>query len=266
MSLEKNKRRKLLRTIEDIRESKVIVYISHTPLDDEILVPLYGQLLKIGKTPKIDLILSSYGGAVDTPYKLVNLVREFCDQFGVIVPFAAKSAATMVAMGADEIIMGPISELGPIDPLVKHPLYPDIWIPVQAIRYCLSYIQRSIAESTEPDLTAVVLSPIINKLDPWIIGDYEKAIKASKQYAERLLAQYMFRDHPEQSQAVTKAMVEGYFSHGYPISRKEASEQLGLKVVDATGKLWDTIWELYSIYLDIMHDQEYNSIIDLAKN
>ena len=84
-------------------------------MDDYVLVPLYKQLCSIGKTERIDLFLNSYGGAVDTPYKIVNLIREFCDNFSVIIPFVAKSAATMVAIGADEIVMGPISELGPID-------------------------------------------------------------------------------------------------------------------------------------------------------
>src|SRR5690554_2927110 len=99
-----------LERLEEMRGSKVLVYFSYTPLDDSILLPLYHQLKKIGKGEKIDLILHSYGGAVDTPYKMVMLIREFCEQFRVIVPHAAKSAASMVALGADEVVMGPFSE------------------------------------------------------------------------------------------------------------------------------------------------------------
>lgn len=36
----------------------------------------------------------------DTPYKVVMLIREFCDEFAVIVPFVAKSAASMLVLGA----------------------------------------------------------------------------------------------------------------------------------------------------------------------
>jgi hypothetical protein len=259
---DKNRRIKLLKELENMRGSKVLVYFSYTPLDDNILMPLYSQLVSIGKTEKIDLFLHSYGGAVDTPYKVVTLIREFCNRFGVIVPFAAKSAASMVAIGADEIVMGPVSELGPIDPLVKHPLYKELWIPVQAIRYCFEYIQRTIQENPEPDTAALVLSPILNKLDPWIIGDYEKAIKASKQYAQQLLASYMFKDHPERIPEVTKALVEGYFSHGYPIGRREAKEELGLNIIEADGDLWKVIWELYSSYDEIMDERSFNSIFD----
>lgn len=261
----RSKRTKLLRDLEVLRGSKVLVYFSYTPLDDNILLPLYSQLVNIGKTERIDLFLHSYGGAVDTPYKVVTLIREFCDHFGVIVPFVAKSAASMIAIGADEIVMGPVSELGPIDPLVKHPLYKELWIPVQAIRYCLEFIQRSVQANPEPDTAALVLSPIINKLDPWIVGDYEQAIKASKQYAYQLLSSFMFKDKPEKIEGVTKALVEGYFSHGYPIGRREAKEELGLNIVEATGELWNIIWELYNAYGEIMEEGGYNSVVDLGK-
>ena len=168
----------LIERLEQLRESKVLVYFSYTPLDDTILIPLYNQLKEIGHTKKIDLILHSYGGAIDTPYKVVTLIREFCEEFAVIVPFVAKSAASMLVLGADEVVMGPISELGPIDALVKHPIYKDILIPVQSVWHCLDYLQRSISNSSEPEITEALVIPLLNKLDPWLIGDYEKTIKA----------------------------------------------------------------------------------------
>ncbi len=243
-----------LERLEEIRGSKVLVYFSYTPLDDSILLPLYHQLKKIGEAQKIDLILHSYGGAVDTPYKMVMLIREFCEEFRVIVPFAAKSAASMVALGADEVVMGPFSELGPIDPLIKHPQYKDLWVPVQAIRYCIDYLQRSIESSPNPELATDVITPILNKLDPWLIGDYEKALKASRQYAEALLSRYMLKENPEQVSIVTQALTERYYSHGYPIGRLEAKE-LGLRVLEADGELWDVVWNLYCGYEELLNSE-----------
>ncbi|TGE34462.1 peptidase [Desulfosporosinus sp. Sb-LF] len=241
--------------LEHLRASKVLVYFSHTPLDDTILVPLYKQLKEIGHTRKIDLFLLSYGGAVDTPYKVVKLIREFCKEFAVIVPFVAKSAASMLALGADEIVMGPISELGPIDPLVKHPIYKDVWIPVQAVWHCLDYLQRLMIDSPDPDMAAFIVTPLLNKLDPWLIGDYEKTLKASRQYAEMLLSCYMLKDDPERVESVAQALIEGYYSHGYPIGRREAKE-LGLRVTEAQDELWDVIWELYLGYDEIFKDRD----------
>lgn len=248
--MDAEKRFQYLERLEELRGSKVLAYISYTPLDDSILVPLYKQLKALGHTPKIDLLLHSYGGAVDTPYKLVMLIREFCEEFSVIVPLAAKSAASMIVLGADEVVMGPVSELGPIDPLVKHPLYKDLWVPVQAIRYCLEYLQRTITNSPDPELATFIINPVLNKLDPWLIGDYEKSLKASHQYAEALLSRYMLKESPAKVSGVTHALTEGYFSHGYPIGRREAKE-LGLKVTDADGELWDVIWSLYLGYEEL---------------
>ncbi|HBP63155.1 MAG TPA: peptidase [Desulfosporosinus sp.] len=245
----------LIERLEQLRKSKVIVYFSYTPLDDSILIPLYRQLKEIGHTKKIDLILHSYGGAVDTPYKVVTLIREFCEEFAVIVPFVAKSAASMLVLGSDEVVMGPISELGPIDPLVKHPVYKDTLVPVQAVWHCLDYLQRSIVNSSDPEVTSLLVSPLLDKLDPLLIGDYEKTIKASRQYAERLLSRYMLKDDPERVLKVTWALTEGYFSHGYPIGRREAKD-LGLKVTEAQGELWDVIWDLYLAYEELFNEKE----------
>ncbi len=58
-------RMSLLKSLESYRDSRIISYISYTPMDDYVLVPLYKQLCKIGKTERIDLFLNSYGGVVD---------------------------------------------------------------------------------------------------------------------------------------------------------------------------------------------------------
>jgi len=262
LKITNKKRLSLLKSIEKMRDSRLISYISYSPIDDYVLVPLYKQLCSIGKTERIDLFLNSYGGAVDTPYKIVNLIREFCDKFSVIIPFVAKSAATMVAIGSDEIVMGPISELGPIDPLVRHPLYNDLWVPVQSIRLCIDFMEEKLAQSKDSKITASVLYPISNKLDPWILGDYEKSIKASYQYAEALLENNMFKENKDKVKLVTKTMTEKYFSHGYCINRKEALNDLGLNIVYADGDMWHLIWALYLAYDDYMQGKNYSSVME----
>lgn len=264
IKISNKKRLSLLRSIEKSRDSRVISYISYSPMDDYVLIPLYKQLCSIGKTKRIDLFLHSYGGSVDIPYKIVNLIREFCDEFTVIIPFVAKSAATMIAIGADGIIMGPTSELGPIDPLVKHPKYEDMWVPVQSIRLCIEFMEEKMANSSNLEVTKSLLCPIIDKLDPWIIGDYEKSIKASYQYAETLLEKNMFKNNREKAKSITKIMTEKYFSHGYCINRKEAEEELGLNVVKAEGALWDVIWALYLAYDDYMQNKDYSFIMEIT--
>jgi ATP-dependent protease ClpP protease subunit len=67
---------------------------------------------------ELDLIITSPGGAAQAAEQIVEYLRT---QFGYIrcfVPMQAKSAATMIALGCDEVVVGNHSELGPIDPQI----------------------------------------------------------------------------------------------------------------------------------------------------
>ena len=117
----------LIQNIEGLRGgSRVITYITSDrpgPVGARVapdVIPLFSkQLHEIapnGKVPKIDLFLYSAGGDTMVPWRLVSMIRERCEQFSVLVPYKAHSAATMIALGADEIMMSDLSELSPIDP------------------------------------------------------------------------------------------------------------------------------------------------------
>jgi ClpP class serine protease len=72
-----------------------------------------------GKDRDVVLILLSSGGDADAAYQISKLCKSFAhDKFIAVVPRHAKSAATLIAIGADEIHMGPLGQLGPIDPQI----------------------------------------------------------------------------------------------------------------------------------------------------
>ena len=128
----KKERLKLIERIEKARGSRVITYITSTRRNLEshmaMDVPrkIFEHLRPIGakKTPKIDLFLHSNGGDGTVPWRLVTLIREYADKFSVLVPYKAFSAATLTALGADEIIMGPMGMLGPTDANINGPFNP----------------------------------------------------------------------------------------------------------------------------------------------
>ena len=109
--------------IEEKRNSRVITYITSDrpgPLNARIagdIIPIIGQQLrKIGKVENIDLFIFSQGGDTMVPWRLVSMIREYCDKFSVLIPYKAHSSATMISLGADEIVMTDLSEISPIDP------------------------------------------------------------------------------------------------------------------------------------------------------
>jgi len=125
----------LLKNIEGVRGSRVITYVTNDrpgPANGRVaadVIPLFSKQLREiapnGKVPKIDLFLYSTGGDTMVPWRLVSMIREHCDQFSVLVPYKAHSAATMIALGADEIVMSDLSELSPIDPSTANFFNPE---------------------------------------------------------------------------------------------------------------------------------------------
>ncbi len=116
-------KKQLIQQIEQARNSRVITYITNDrqgPVNARVamdIIPIISrQLRQIGKTDKIDLLIYSAGGDTMVPWRLVSMIREYCGKFSVLVPYKAHSAATMIALGADEIVMSDLSELSPIDP------------------------------------------------------------------------------------------------------------------------------------------------------
>jgi hypothetical protein len=243
-------RKEYISKIQQKRDSRVLVYYSHGLLDfDE--VDMFNELFfGINKVPRLDLYLFSNGGIIDAAYKIVRLCREHCtEDFGVIIPYRAKSAATLIALGADEVIMGPVSELGPIDPMVqtKDLMGRDVLIPAQSVKKGIEYIESRIEQDPE---RAILFAPLVEKIDLAMIGAYDLAMESSVQYVEELLRE---NRHPEaRKNASEKAMklTTQYFSHGFVIDRKVAKDELGLKVLfsEEDEELWEYIWNLHKIY------------------
>src|SRR5690349_379175 len=70
---------------------------------------------------EIEIWLDSPGGDAHAAYKLWLDLRSRCRRLVVVIPDLAKSAATLLALGADEIVMAPAAELGPLDVQISHP-------------------------------------------------------------------------------------------------------------------------------------------------
>lgn len=135
--MNRDQRLDIIGQIETKRNSRIVVYITgdRPNLSSKIATdafPLFHKhLTNIGIQDKIDLFIYSTGGITMAGYALVNLFREFCSNFSVIIPFKALSTATLIALGANEIIMTKMGQLSPIDPSVEHPLGPSVPIPGQ---------------------------------------------------------------------------------------------------------------------------------------
>lgn len=245
----KRLRRSVIQSIEQSRDSTVLIYVHDDSMSHRHVPRIYSELLDIGVVDNLDIFLSSPGGDPDAAYKIVKMCRLHCrKKLSVIVPFMAKSAATLLAIGTDEILMGEPSELGPIDPQIYDKATQQ-WGATQSLRDCIDFLEERFDTSKDPKKTAFVLMPILDKMNPFMIGKYERAVKMSKQYAELLLKKGMLlsKSSPE-IDVVVRKLSESYYSHGYAIDSKEAIDELHLNVVGCSSELWANIWVLFTIY------------------
>ncbi len=163
------------------------------------------------------LILHSSGGSIEPAYQIAKLCKAFSrERFVVAVPRQAKSAATLISVGADVIHMGVMSHLGPIDPQLGG--LPALGV-VQALR-TLASLAHEFPRSSE--MFAAYLQRVLTVEQ---IGYCERISESAAQYAERLLATKS--GLPAAAAAVARDLVYEYKDHGFVIDIAEARAHLG---------------------------------------
>jgi hypothetical protein len=220
-------------------------------------INLFVSLLdKIGPTQKISLVLTTNGGATSAAWRLVNLIRTFCEELEIIIPLRALSAGTLVCLGADKLIMSKQAALGPIDPSLRHPLgpsmpqSPEIKVPVsvEAVQGYLDVAMNTLKVSNSADL-ATVLASLSNHVHPLVLGEIYRSRAQIRFLADKLVRNQV--TDPEQIRKIIDFLCADSGSHDYTINRREA-ESHGLKAVKPSHDLYTTMWQIHESYSEEM--------------
>jgi hypothetical protein len=253
----------IIQKIEALRKSRVIAYITsdrNPPVNAQIhpdTIPyFYEQLKGIGKVSKIDLYIYSLGGDIMAPWRLVNLIREYCDKFSVLIPYKAHSAATLIALGADEIVMCPLGELSPIDPSIGTPFnppHPDnpneqkVPIGVEDVFGYINLAKDKMGIKNPSDMVRV-LDKLVERIHPLAIGGIYRSHALIRLLAKNLLSLHMKgKEDGSKADKMADYLAEKLYYHSYLISRAEAP-QLGLKVINPDSDLENLMWDLFVAY------------------
>jgi hypothetical protein len=158
--------------------------------------------------PSIDVIIHSPGGLVEATESVVDQLRRRFSDIRFIVPSFAKSAATMMVMSGNRILMDPDAELGPIDPQM-HTAFGTY--PAQSI---IEQFEEGKNEILKDGKNVPIWGPILANLAPSLIVDCRHAISLSKKLVEEWLCKYMFvRDSGAGPKA--KRIAEFLSNHSY---------------------------------------------------
>ena len=236
-------RRKYLRELHALTGRAVICYetafLEARPMHPDNLTIHLGDIAGFMEAVsniterELDLILHSPGGSAEAAESIVDYLRTRFDHIRVFVPMAAMSAATMLSLAADEIVMGTHSQLGPIDPqfTLQTPEGPRS-APAQAI------IDQFAMAKLECKDTANIPAwlPILRGYGPGLLAQCAHQRELAETLVAGWLKRYMLRDEPN-SEAVSAGVAHWFAefaefkSHGRRVGRDLARQQK-LKVID----------------------------------
>lgn len=263
----------LIEQIEKERQSAVICYVTgdkdkfSTKIGDDVIPILFRHLELIGNKDNIDLLLYTRGGDMVVPIRIVKTIRSFCRKFGILIPYRAHSAGTLIALGADEIVMTKLGELTPVDPITQHPFNPRdpvdqkkvIPISVEDITSYLLLAKDKV--KLQEDKMAEIYDNLTKHsyldprhLHPLALGNVYRAQRMIRMLSERLLGLHM--DTTKESnkktiQRIVNEITSDICIHNYPIYRDEA-KALGLNVAFPSDQLDRMLWNIYEKYAEDM--------------
>ncbi len=191
---------------------------------------------KNNKRKNCSLLLTTYGGDPDAGYRLVRAIKRYYNDFILYVYGSCKSTGTLIALGANQIIMSDYGEFGPLDiQLAKD----DELSNTSGLSYLqsLTSLNEQIFRSFESSflnlkrksgftittktaaeigskLAVGLISPVSAQLDPVKLGEVQRAIKIADAYGRRLC----------EDDSIVSRLIAGYPSHGFVIDFEEASK------------------------------------------
>lgn len=244
---------KLYEQIEKIRGRPLISYVTSSRANDgggqmgaDVIPEFCDQLLRIPTTEKnIDILIVSNGGDPIVSWRIITMLRERFENIGVLVPFAANSAATLLALGADEIIMHPFSNFGPVDPQINvvDENGNRKQFSADYITNYLDFVKNEVG-ITEQEEIGFAFEHLCEKVSALDIGLAKKSTNLTESLGKKLLSMHM--DDKEKAANIASLLTKSFHHHGYSIGPLEAKD-LGLPVVKSSEEMLGLIW---SVWLD----------------
>lgn len=252
-------RQRLIREIQKGAARHVICYIGgkRTKIDRDDILGFRDLLCRIEPGRDVDLVLHSGGGDVDAAEKLISMVRNTVKDgvLRVIVPHYAKSAATLMALGADSIVMSDTSELGPIDPQVPFPDGQGGWMLCSSLSYLEAHRRFTDELRRNPNDPSVRI--MLAKFQPHEVVEIERTEQRTRHLAEGLLKTGMMAGQPVTAPVSSLMNIDRWHTHGHVISA-EAAEAIGLTVIrePPDDPVWVKYWKLYCLQRLVVGDDK----------
>lgn len=219
----------------------IVIIFDNTTMAKADSDPIYRTVTEFQNDKPLLLVILSGGGEPGAAYLIGKLCREFANsKFVAVVPRYAKSAATLLCCAADEIHMGSLSELGPIDPQIKR-------MPALGLKNSIEHIAELVKKS--PEASEMFAKYLNLSVEPVQIGYYERVAESAAQYAERLLGNHVIP--VKRPIEIAVKLVYGYKDHGFVIDKSEAETIFGKGIIKSDTPEYELGNAVYEILKNV---------------
>jgi len=213
------------------------------------VIAIYEVLEKIGGREKVYLFLKSAGGNGQASLRIVSLLRKYFANVQALVPLECASAATMIALGANTIHMGPMAYLTAIDTSLTHDLSP-IDRDNDRVSVSLDELKR-VVRLWQQEKDSQLSNPyktLFEYVHPLVIGAVDRADSLSIMLCKEIMAYHM--KEGDRINQVAETLNGRYPSHSYPILLEEA-RRIGLNVTGMDHEILEALLDLNSLYSEM---------------
>lgn|GEM_PF-388471 len=245
---ERYERQKLVGRYQELTGANLVVFIDQIfPANMTFLEEL---LFDCESGRPLHVLLASPGGDGETAIRIVRSMQSRCTDLTILVPDMAKSAATILCLGADKILMGPGGDLGPVDPQMQ--IGGRALASAKEIVEAVDEAERRVTASPEAyPLFATLLSDV-NML---MVEQARSALARSEALVREALESNRTRtasDVDRLAAALKAPLIDDPASHSAVIS-VDAACRYGLpaEAADPNGEEWQIVWSLWTRYFTL---------------
>jgi hypothetical protein len=265
--------------IETIRSRPLISYVTSTrqnsggQMANDSIPEFLDQLLTIPSDCKsVDLLLVSNGGDPTVAWRIISLLRERFTHVGVLIPQSAFSAATLLALGADEIVMHPCANLGPVDVQIQVERQRPNSTEKEVFRFgaedlagFLNFVRDNVGLSDQEHMKSA-FEMFCKEVGAVPIGVATRGSQLSATMSAKLLKMHMKKDaEGPKATTIAETLNSKFFHHGYPVGRKEAKD-IELKVIEPSPDLEGAIWAIWKdLEADLECRKPFNPMAEVCK-
>lgn len=263
-------RKEYFEKIEKIRSRPLIAYVTSIRpnmggnMAGDSIAQIINQIELIPENEEeVDFLIVSNGGDPITSLRIISLLRERFNKVYVLLPYVAYSAATVLALGADEIVMHPYSNLGPVDPqlTVSHSnekgVQEHLQFSSEDLRNYVEFIKNDVGITDQEHLVSAI-QPLLKDVGTLPIGSAKRGQQLSLTLSEKMLA--LHTKDTDKAKKIARTLNSSYYHHGYAVGRREA-KTMGLPVTIPDKELEILLW---NVWKDYCSEMKCDSVFDVA--